>query len=106
MSPPDPVWLAIKLARGVKHLDNISQEVNTLVASDACGIIPDFNSEPGFLVVKAYMRETPSPLCSVYVGEALYQLSVSSRSSCVSPDRKQRPGRDQQDRVSDLPSAG
>ncbi len=74
MSPPDPVWLAFKLARGVKHLDNISQEVNTLVASDACGIIPDFNSEPGFLVVKAYMRETPSPLCSVYVGEALYQL--------------------------------
>lgn len=58
----------------MKHLDNINEEVKTLVASDACGIIPDFNSEPGFLVIKAYMRETPSPMCSVYVGEALYQL--------------------------------
>jgi hypothetical protein len=70
----DPIWLAIKLARGVKHLESISEEVNGLVASAACGIIPDFNSEPGFLVIKAYMRETPSPMCSVYVGEALYHL--------------------------------
>lgn len=70
----DPLWLAIKLARGVKHLDNINEEVKALVASDACGINPDFSSEPGFLVIKAYMHETPSPLCSVYVGEALYQL--------------------------------
>ncbi len=73
----DPIWLAIKLARGVKHLGGISDEVNTLVASDACGILPDFKSEPGFLVIKAYMRETPSPLCSVYVGETLYQLRSS-----------------------------
>src|SRR5438445_665176 len=43
-------------------------------ASDACGIVPDFKSEPGFLVVKAFMRETVSPMCSVYIGEALYQL--------------------------------
>lgn len=70
----DPIWLAIKLARGVKHLDSIREEVDALVASDACGINPDFNSEPGFLVIKAFVRETPTPLCSVYVGEALYQL--------------------------------
>jgi hypothetical protein len=58
----------------VKHLDSITEEVDALIASDACGIIPDFKSEPGFLVIKAYIREAPSSLCAVYVGEALYQL--------------------------------
>src|SRR5437879_1341422 len=70
----DPIWLAVKLARGLKHLESISAEIDAIVASDACGIVPDFKSEPGFLVVKAFMRETVSPMCSVYIGEALYQL--------------------------------
>jgi hypothetical protein len=72
--PRDPVWISIKLARVAKHLDSINEEISRLVKSEDCGIIPDFKSEPGYLVVKAYMRSAPSPLVSIYIGEALYHL--------------------------------
>jgi len=74
VSSADPIWLAIKLARGVQHLKSINDEVTKLVESEECGIIPDLQSEPGYLVIKAYMRSAPSPLCSIHVGEALYQM--------------------------------
>ena len=69
-----PSWIVLKLARAKQHLDAVNEETRQLVDSKDCGVVVDFETEPGYLIIKAYMRRTPPPLCSIYIGEALYQI--------------------------------
>ena len=72
---PQPyAGIAAKLNRGVEHLKGLRGEINTFLNSDANGVINDFDSEPGCLLVKAFVRDDPPPRCSVLIGEFLYQF--------------------------------
>ena len=84
MTVVDPAqWLGIKLARAVKHVQDVHDEDKRLVESDDCGVVADFKSDTRYLVIKAYMRSAPSPFCGIYIGEALYQFrSVLDHLTC------------------------
>ncbi|HUS83316.1 MAG TPA: hypothetical protein VM013_08705, partial [Dehalococcoidia bacterium] len=55
-------------------MDALREEIRQLVEGKDCRVIQDIDSDLGHLVVKARMLRAPSPLCSIYIGEALYQF--------------------------------
>jgi hypothetical protein len=67
-------WPALKLARAGHHLKVLKQEIEGCLEADSKGVVTDFESEPGYMILKAYLRREPSPMCSLQIGEILYHL--------------------------------
>lgn len=67
-------WIGLKVWWAVYHLDSIVKEITGWVESEDCVVVPDFKSDPGYLVVKVRARREPSPHIGIYVGETVYQL--------------------------------
>jgi hypothetical protein len=63
-----------KLERMGTHLEAIRDVSHEYLKSDKLGITSDFESEPGFYLVRAFVHEAPPKSYSVLVGEMLYHL--------------------------------
>lgn len=66
--------IAAKLDRIGDHLKAFNEETERFLNSDVNGVINDFDSEPDYLIVKAFSRSSPPKHYSVLVGEILYHL--------------------------------
>jgi hypothetical protein len=64
--------IAYKLKRAGKHLKELHRTVERFLHGKANGIVNDYTSEPGYLIVKAFARREPPPSCSGLIGETLY----------------------------------
>ena len=64
--------IRLKLNRGVNHLKQLRDVIEVFVTGDSNGVINDFESEPNYLLVKAFTKDEPPPLCSLLIGEMLY----------------------------------
>lgn len=72
---PEPyTGIAPKLKRGIEHLKELRGEINTFLESDANGVVTDFDSEPGCLLVKAFVGNDPPPRFGILIGEILYHF--------------------------------
>jgi hypothetical protein len=72
-----PEWMGLKPARAYEHLELVQTEFEALGKTNDSGVIVDFESEPGYLIVKAYLRRPLPPKWSIHIGESLYQLRSS-----------------------------
>jgi len=70
--PPDPIRL--KLNRGVNQLKELYGLIEAFVTGDSNGVRNDFESEPNYLLVKAFTNDEPPPIWSLLIGESLYHL--------------------------------
>ncbi len=70
--PTDGIQL--KLERASEHLKVLHQEVSAFLDGEAHGIITDFHSEPGCMLLKARVSQSPPPHFAVLIGETLYHL--------------------------------
>lgn len=74
MNAPDPLLKIAKIARSVQHAKTLASQVKAFFESDDHGVIADFNSDPGYLVIRAFSRaEHPGEWCLI-IGETLYQF--------------------------------
>jgi len=64
--------IAYKLTRATKHLKALHRVIERFLKGKANGVINDFTSEPGYLIVKAFSRSGPPSSCSGLIGEVLY----------------------------------
>ena len=64
--------IAYKLTRATKHLKALHRTIERFLKGKANGVINDFTSEPGYLIVKAFSHSEPPPSCSGLIGETLY----------------------------------
>src|SRR5437773_8457299 len=74
MSPPDPLLKLAKIVRSQQHAQTLQEQQTTLYGSDDHGVVADFHSEPGYLIVKAFSWVSPPAEWSLIIGEALYQF--------------------------------
>ena len=63
---------AYKLTRSIKHLKALDRTIKRFLEGKANGVVHDFTSEPGYLIVKAINRREPPSSCSGLIGETLY----------------------------------
>ena len=63
-----------KIRRGKSHAQLASHRARRFLESKANGVVQDFDSEPEYLIVKAYSRRAAPPSLSILTGECLYQL--------------------------------
>src|SRR3989304_9369397 len=66
--------ISAKLDRIGHHLKAFNEETERFLNSDVNGVTNDFDSEPGYLIVKAFSRSGPPKHYSVLMGEILYHL--------------------------------
>ena len=64
--------VAYKLRRGMRQLKTLERRIKRFLNGKANGIVNDFSSESGYLVVRAFSRRPPPPTCSALIGEYLY----------------------------------
>lgn len=64
--------IAYKLTRATRHLKALHRTIQRFLNGKANGVINDFTSEPGYLIVKAFAHREPPPTCSGLIGETLY----------------------------------
>lgn len=64
--------IGYKLTRSIKHLQALERTIKRFLKGKANGVVNDFTSEPGYLIVKAFVRRKPPPSCSGLIGETLY----------------------------------
>ncbi len=64
--------IGYKLTRGMRQLKTLERRIKRYLNGQANGIVNDFTSEPGYLVVRAFSRREPPPTCSALIGEYLY----------------------------------
>ena len=64
--------MVYKLTRAGKHLKALHRTIQRFLEGRANGIVNDYTSEPGYLIVKAFARREPPPSCSGLIGEILY----------------------------------
>ncbi len=64
--------IAYKLTRAGKHLKALHRTIQRFLNGKANGVVNDYTSEPGYLIVKAFARREPPPSCSGLIGETLY----------------------------------
>ena len=69
--------IAWKLKRSILHLKALQRTIERFLGSKANGIIHDFQSEPGYLIVKAFSRRKPPFSCSLLIGDVLYHQRAS-----------------------------
>lgn len=69
--------VAYKLRRGMRQLKTLERRIKRYLNGKANGIVNDFASEPGNLVVRAFSRRKPPPTCSALIGEYLYHTRAA-----------------------------
>ncbi len=75
-----------------KKLGNLNE---AFIASDANGVVLDFDSEPNYLLVNAFVGEEPPPLAGVLIGEVLYHLSSGlNHMACILTELNNQPVND------------
>jgi len=74
MNAHDPLLKIAKIIRSGQHLNALQKEVTIFFESDDHGVVADFNSEAGYLVIKAFSRSQLPSTWSLIIGETLYQF--------------------------------
>lgn|SRR3989442_10659529 len=74
MNTPDPLFKIAKIIRSVQRTKALNEEVKAFFKSDDHGVIPDFKTEPRYLLIKAFSRSLPPTEWSLDIGEILYQF--------------------------------
>ncbi|MEX0801312.1 MAG: hypothetical protein WD379_08855 [Dehalococcoidia bacterium] len=64
--------IAYKLTRATTHLKALHRTIERFLKGKANGVVNDFTSEPGYLIVRAFSHSEPPPSCSGLIGETLY----------------------------------
>jgi len=64
--------IGYKLTRATKHLKTLRRTIQRFLKGNTNGVVNDFTSDPGYLIVKAFSRRAPPPSCSGLIGEILY----------------------------------
>ena len=81
-----------KLDRCLSTTREIKEATVSFLSGDANGVINDFKSDPGYLIVKAFSKSDTPPLISVLIGEALYHLrSVLDHLACDLTELNKKP---------------
>lgn len=66
-----------KITRSGLHLRTIERRIKRYLGSNAIGVVNDFESDPGHLIVRARMRRPPPPSLNVEIGEFLYNARAT-----------------------------
>ncbi len=53
--------ISYKFNRANEHLKDLHRTIMRFLKGNANGVINDFTSEPGYLIVRAYSRSKPPP---------------------------------------------
>jgi hypothetical protein len=66
-----------KLNRAMRYMHELDRTIRDYLKSDAHEVINDFQSDPGFLIVKVKTHRPPPPRCSLLIGDFLYNTRAS-----------------------------
>jgi hypothetical protein len=69
--------ISYKFNRANKHLNELHRTIVRFLGGRANGVVHDYKSEPGYLIVRAYSRKKPPPSCSGLIGEVLYHYRAA-----------------------------
>lgn len=70
----DLLDLSRKMQRALAHAKLLKYRTTRFLESEANGVTHDFDSEPGYLIVKAHIGRPLPPSLAILTGESLYQL--------------------------------
>jgi hypothetical protein len=66
-----------RIDRGMHHLHTLRRHSVRFLKQPDHGVVHDFDSEPGYLLVKAFAHRDPPPLFNLLIGEALYEFRAA-----------------------------
>ena len=64
--------IALKLRRSIVHLKHLERTIKRFLNGNANEVVNDFQSEPGYLIVKVISYRPPPRSCSLLIGDVLY----------------------------------
>ncbi len=69
--------IQLKLMRSLLHLKTIHRRIRRYLESSGNGIVNDFTSVPGYLIIRARTRRPPPSSLTVEIGEFLYNTRAA-----------------------------